>query len=74
MLHPLGMAERICRPNACHCEPAPGQRFCSEHCADRADETGSDCDCGHAECRPERAALYDPSGPGPLRPEDVESG
>ncbi|RIL06124.1 MAG: hypothetical protein DCC71_07875 [Proteobacteria bacterium] len=67
------MAERICRPNACPCEPAPGRAHCSPYCERHAGDASERCACGHPECRPAQAALYDPNGPGPLGPEDVET-
>ncbi len=43
-----------CAHSACVCTVVSGERYCSDHCAERAatSKAGVDdeCGCGHAEC------------------------
>ena len=69
----------LCQHEPCGCRVGPEARYCSARCArnDRKDLSQSEmdpCRCGHAECRPENARLYDPAdGDSPLETEDVSN-
>ena len=71
------MAERLCSHQPCGCQPEPGADYCGSHCADAPHSLapGARCKCGHPECRPDNARLYDPAeGASPFEPADVTTG
>jgi hypothetical protein len=72
------MRSRLCRHSPCGCEPKPGSGFCDSSC--EAEEKASEgaeahrCACGHPECRPENARMYDPHDDASRRePADVSN-
>ncbi len=39
-----------CAHPACNCIAKPGERYCSQYCADAGSTMEISCNCGHAGC------------------------